>query len=219
MGTADDAGPLVFYEISAAKRLLSPNYITTRDGYTQSYRGFEATIQRRFTGKWQAVASITIGEQVEHYAEGSFQNPQDIDKLDGTRINSSLPYIGKVMGSYTLPLDITLSGFYQYLSGRPYTRTVNSSAAGLPRPLNQGNVAVLANERNTDTLDAVNLLDLRVNYDLKVRGSRVSLALDIFNALNINSITSINTQSGANYARIVDFIAPRILRFGVRMRF
>ena len=47
----------------------------------------------------------------------------------------------------------------------------------------------------------------------------MSLALDIFNALNINSITSINTQSGANYARIVDFIAPRILRFGVRMRF
>ena len=53
---------------------------------------------------------------------GVVQNPQDIDKLDGTRINSSLPYIGKVMGSYTLPLDITLSGFYQYLSGRPYTR-------------------------------------------------------------------------------------------------
>ena len=65
----------------------------------------------------------------------------------------------------------------------------------------------------------MNLLDLRVNYDLKMGGSRLSLALDIFNALNINSITSIDTQSGANYARIVDFIAPRILRFGVRMRF
>ena len=113
VGTADDGGPLVASTRSAPPSgCCRPTTLTTRDGYTQSYRGFEATIQRRFTGKWQAVALITIGEQVEHYAEGSFQNPQDIDKLDGTRINSSLPYIGKVMGSYTLPFDISLSGSY-----------------------------------------------------------------------------------------------------------
>lgn len=218
-GTADDAGSLVFHELSAAKRTLSADFITTRPGFTQDYRGLELTAHRRMSSNWQLVTSITIGSQREHYGPGSFQSPQDIEKLDGTRIDTSRPYIGKIMGSYVLPvIDITVSGFYQFLSGAPFTRTVNAASA-LGRNLNQGNVPALAGERNADSLDSQHLLDMRVGYDLPLRGANLSLALDIFNALNANTVTRINAVSGPAYGRVIDFIPPRILRVGARVRF
>jgi hypothetical protein len=167
---------------------------------------------------WQLVTSLTVGSQRENYGQGSFQNPQDIDKLDGTRIETSRPYVGKIMGSYMLPFEITVSGFYQFLSGTPFTRTVNSVNA-LGRNLNQGNVAALAGERNAESLDTQHLLDVRLGYELPVRRANMSLALDIFNALNLNTVTQINSVSGPAYNRVIDFIPPRILRFGARVRF
>ncbi len=217
-GTSDDGGALVFYEISAAKRALSPDFITTRKGFSQDYRGLELTAHRRMSNRWQVVTSLTMGSQRENYGAGSFQNPQDIDKLDGTRIDTSRPYVGKVMGSYVLPKDVTVSGFYQFLSGTPYTRTVNSVSA-LGRNLNQGNVAVLATERHSESLSTLHLLDLRVGYDLPVRKANISLALDVFNALNVNTVTQITALSGPAYNRVIDFVPPRILRFGARLRF
>lgn len=217
-GTADDVGSLVFYEISAAKRTLSPNFITTRPGHSQDYRGLELTAHRRMSNRWQAVTSLTVGSQRENYEAGSFQDPQDIDKIHGTRIAASRPYVGKIMGSYVLPRDITVSGFYQFLSGTPYARTVNSFSA-IGRNLNQGNVAVLATERNSESLPTQHLLDLRVGYDLPVQKGNISLVLDIFNALNKNTVTQITSLSGPAYNRVIDFVPPRILRFGARVRF
>jgi len=69
--TADDGGALTFYEISAAKRTLSPNFITTRPGFEQVYRGLELTVNRRLTNRWQAVGSVTIGQQKETYGPGA----------------------------------------------------------------------------------------------------------------------------------------------------
>lgn len=217
-GTSDDGGALVFYEISAAKRTLSPDFITTRDGFSQDYRGVELTAHRRMSNRWQLVTSLTLGSQRENYGAGSFQNPQDIDKMDGTRIDTSRPYVGKVMGSYMLPKAITVSGFYQFLSGSPYTRTVNS-VNGVGRNLNQGNVAVLATERHSESLATQHLLDMRLGYDLPLRKANISLALDIFNALNMNTVTQITSLSGPAYNRVIDFVPPRILRFGARLRF
>lgn len=129
LNTADDGGSLVFYELSAAKRTLSPNFITTRNGFNQEYQGFEVTVHRRLVNRWQVVGSFTAGVQQENHGPESFQNPQDIDKIDGTRIASSTPYVAKLMGSYELPYNVILSGFYQYLSGTHFTRTVNSTGA------------------------------------------------------------------------------------------
>jgi len=219
LGTSDDGGPLIFYELSASKVGLSPNLISTRPGYNQEYQGVELTVQRRLVNNWQFIAALTIGVQRENYGPNSFQNPQDIPKIDGTRIADSNPYIAKVMGSYAFPHDILFSAFYQYVSGNNLTRTVNSTSAALGRRLNQGNVVVLSGRRNEESYDGLNLLDFRVSYDLPIAKPRVSLVLDAFNVLNINKITSINTLSGSAFGRVLDFIPPRILRFGAKFQF
>jgi hypothetical protein len=68
-GTGDDAGSIVFYELAAAKRTLLPNFITTRQGFSQEYRGVELTVNRRFVGRWQAVGAVTVGGQRERLGD------------------------------------------------------------------------------------------------------------------------------------------------------
>jgi hypothetical protein len=218
LGTGDDGPSLVFYEVSAPKRLLSPNFITTREGFEQQYQGFEVTVHRRLVNRWQAVGSFTAGVQKENYRPGSFQNPQDIDKLDGTRIASSTPYVAKLMGSYMLPRNIMVSGFYQIVAGTHFTRMVNSTSA-LGRSLNQGNVAVLAGKRNEESYGALNLLDFRVSYDVPWSAARLALQFDIFNLFNTNTITNTQTLSGSAFGRVLEFVPPRIFRFGAKVRF
>jgi len=57
------------------------------------------------------------------------------------------------------------------------------------------------------------------SVDLPLARVTTSLALDVFNVLNINTITNMQTLSGSAYQRVIDFIPPRILRFGVKVRF
>ena len=235
LGTADDGGALVFYELSAAKRSLSPNYITNRPGFTQEYRGLELALQRRLVGRWQAVGSVTFGVQRENLGDNDLAllavnvqvppalpaglpSPQDVDKVDGTRLFTSVPVVGKLMGSYQLPYRISLSGVYQYQAGSPFTRTVNA-VSSLGRTLNQGNVEIHAGRRNDESYANVNLLDVRLNYDLPLERTNISFALDIFNALNANTVTRVNSLSGGNFNRVIDFVPPRVLRFGAKVRF
>ncbi len=234
-GTGDDAGPIVFYELAAAKRAFSPNFITTRPGFTQEYRGVEFAVNRRFSGRWQAVGAVTFGVQRERFGgarEGllavnvitppalpaGLPTPQDIDKVDGTRLDTSIPIIGKLMGSYRFPFRVSVSGFYQFLAGAPFTRTVNAVSA-LGRNLNQGNVIIHAGERNADSYDNLHIMDLRVNYDLPISRLNASLSLDVFNATNANTVNSVNPLSGANFNRVIGFVPPRVVRFGVKVRF
>jgi hypothetical protein len=218
LGTADDGGALTFYELASAKRALSPNFITSRPGFTQEYRGFEVSLNRRFVNGWQMVASFTAGKQKENYGAGSFQNPQDIDLIDDTRIASSVPHVTKLMGSYQLPRGLTVSGFYQHVAGTHFTRTVNSSTA-IGRTLAQGNVTALSGRRNEDSYDPLNLLDLRLGYELPFARPDISLAFDVFNVLNINTVTSVQVLSGTAYNRVLQLVPPRILRFGGKIRF
>ena len=238
LGTGDDGGGITFYELDASKTGLSPNFLTTRDGFEHQYFGFEFTLHRRLTSNWQFMGSFTTGEQSENYGPGSFENldravPDDRGRLgrqpqfplnnpelvDGTRVANSTPYLFKLLGTYQADFGLTLSGFYQYISGNHFTRTVNSRAA-LGRSLNQGNVRAFAGERNAEHWEAANVLDLRAAYDLGLSSlGTVSLQFDIFNALNINTITNTQSLSGGAFGRVLAFVPPRIFRLGAKLRF
>jgi outer membrane receptor protein involved in Fe transport len=80
-------------------------------------------------------------------------------------------------------------------------------------------VVIHAGERNADSYDNVHLVDLRVNYDLPIARLNTSLALDIFNAANANTVTRVNSLSGTAFNRVTEFLPPRAVRFGVKVRF
>jgi outer membrane receptor protein involved in Fe transport len=144
--------------------------------------------------------------------------PQDVSATSGTRLDTSIPVVGKLMGSYQFPFRLSVSGFYQFLAGSPFTRTVNAVSA-LGRNLGQGNVVIHSGRRNDESYDNVHLMDLRVNYDVPFGRSNISLALDVFNATNTNTVTRVNALSGANFNRVIEFVPPRVVRFGAKVRF
>ena len=94
-----------------------------------------------------------------------------------------------------------------------------NSTSALGRSLNQGNVVVLSGTRDESSYPALNLLDMRVSYDLPVNRVKTSLVLDIFNTVNINTIISMQTLSVSAYGTVLTFIPPRILRLAVKMKF
>jgi hypothetical protein len=210
---------LTFYNLNSAYLAFSsPNLETTRVGFQQEYRGFEVQVIRRYNNGFQLVGSYTRGVQSENYGTGSYYDPQDINFENGTRITSSRPNVFKVSGSYQLPLHFLASGSYDVLSGPNYTRTVNSSSAGVA--LNQGNVAVLSGERDVNSFPTQNLLDFRVANDVHVHDNmHVNIDVDMFNTLNINTVDSVTLVSGPTYGKVSDFIAPRIFRVGAKMTF
>jgi outer membrane receptor protein involved in Fe transport len=94
-----------------------------------------------------------------------------------------------------------------------------NSAIAVGRTLSQGNVTALSGLRNEDSYDPLSLLDLRLGYELPIARPGISLALDIFNTLNVNTISSVQVLSGSAYNRVLAFVPPRILRFGGKVRF
>ena len=219
----------MFYELAAAKRALSPNYITTRPGFTQEYRGLELTLQRRLTSRWQAVGSMTFGVQRENLGGNpltllpvlpvitpsalpfGLPTPQDVDQTTGTRPGHLHPGRRQADGEFTCSIPPVVSAFYQYLAGSPFTRTINAVSA-LGRNLGQGNLVIHAGRRNDDSYANVQLVDVRFNYDLPVSRSNISLALDIFNATNANTVTRVNPLSGSSFNRGRFLAAARVRR-------
>ena len=211
--------PLTFYALNPADVSLSPNFVTTRPGFSQQYEGFELQVIRRFTNRFQLTASYTGGVQKENYGLGSYLNPQDINFENGTRVPFSRPTIIKLIGSYQLPYNLMLAWSYGGYSGANYTRTVNSNSV-LSTPLPQGNVGVLSGERDVNSYPFVNILDMRLSYDQKIGEKRkISYYMDIFNLLNINTIDSMQTITGSTYGDVLDYIPPRIARLGVKFIF
>jgi hypothetical protein len=100
-------------------------------------------------------------------------------------------------------------------SGTPVARTFTVGG------LNQGTVTILAEPVGEERLPNVATADLQISKDFSIgsRGARISPEVHMFNTFNANTVTSINTASGANYNTVLNFLSPRIFRFGVRVKF
>ena len=55
--------------------------------------------------------------------------------------------------------------------------------------------------------------------DFQAGRFRVSPELNLFNITNQNTVSAINTSSGANYGRISNYLSPRIARVAIRVSF
>jgi hypothetical protein len=59
-----------------------------------------------------------------------------------------------------------------------------------------------------------------VSKRLKTFGHQtVEGTFDLFNTLNVNTITTLTTRNGSTFLQPTEIIAPRVFRLGVRYRF
>ena len=75
-------------------------------------------------------------------------------------------------------------------------------------------------ETHVDRYAWVKIFDNRISKRINLpHGHSVEGTVDLFNTLNINTITTQVIRNGTTYGQPTEIIAPRVFRVGVRYRF
>ena len=112
----------------------------------------------------------------------------------------------KLLGSYTLPWDVQISGTYQSIPGPQITANAVFTSAqvqqSLGRPLSSSST-VTVNLIAPGTLygERMNQVDFRLSKVVKIgRTTRVKGMFDLYNALNENAVVALSSTYGTNGA-------------------
>ncbi len=211
------------------------SYYTNLPGYYRTYKGIELTARKRMSSKWMMNASYTWNDAPQFYPSGSYQNPTGIalsnggqyapqstsSGIDNVFVNAK--WTARLSGVYQLPYGIDVAGFFNYRSGFPlihYVQTGTIYVTGTTTSASSGTSVNL--DRVGDVrLPSVPQFDFRVDKQIRLAGkARVVASLDVFNLTNGNTILAERRQQNSTNANTVSAIlAPRVIRFGVRLTF
>jgi hypothetical protein len=115
-------------------------------------------------------------------------------------------WLGKATASYQFPWDLLASAQYQRVSGLPYARQVLLTGGKQITSL-VVNVEPVGARRLPD----MNQLDLRLEKTLRlVAGTKLSVRIEVFNALNTNVPLGVTTRSGPQFGVPTSITPPRI---------
>ncbi len=220
VGTGDDGGMLTVFNLPEHLVGQSQLQIATVDKFETDYKGVELIAQKRFSNNWQALVSYTWndtdtwtrGGQWENTNPGIFGNPNSQVNAQGKSFYDRTHQF-KAIGTWHAPFGFRASGVMRYQTGAPVGRTIFVSG------LNQGGASILAVPVGTERLDNVTTFDIALFRDFQAGRYRISPEFNLFNITNQNTVTAINTSSGANYGRVANYLSPRIARFAIRIHF
>ncbi len=227
---------------------LITNYTTDSspwvlDNPYRKYSGVEVLFNKRFSNRWQLLASYVLGrtkgtidngtsDDIGYGSRDSMQigDPNFWTNADGYATNSPKHMI-KIQASYLVPVvDLSISAYYRVVSGNAWTTRFRTSS------LNQGRVTVLAEPRGANNYPAQNTLDVRLEKIFTIgKKYQIGLLFDVFNVFNANTITSWGTRIGNGadwYAQgdeyytpstlghdLLGILNPRQARLGIRLIF
>ena len=127
-------------------------------------------------------------------------------------------WIARVSGSWLVPVwKINVAAFFNTRQGYPFVRSVLTAT----RPFSAGTANVYLDKRGDERLPNFQTLDFHADRTVTLHNrTKIVLGLDIFQALNVNTILSERgTQNASNANTISSIAAPRVLRFGARVAF
>jgi hypothetical protein len=222
-----DGKTVTFY--SKLNASASDIHIVNPPGAERDYQGIEVTFNKRFSHGWALNTSYVYGKGTGLVDQGRtsaalgtsglFSNPNNHINAFGT-LDLDSRHQFKVQGLLNGPLGINLSGYFRYLSGLVYTRTISSGKLGVStKPTS---FTILAEERGSRRLPDAVRLDLRLEKTFKIGNVSLSAFADCFNALNQGVATSVwGNSSNKTYAfeRMMTINDPRMFQLGARIEF
>ena len=127
----------------------------------------------------------------------------------------------KAAVNYPLPYGIRVAGTLQNLPGLPIQAIMNitGAATNLGRGLTTGAANVTVKVPNTDYLDRLNQVDVRLSKSIKLGRYKMEGQFDVYNALNANTTLQINPTYGASWQRPLAILGARLLKFGAQIDF
>jgi hypothetical protein len=201
------------------------------------FNGFELIARKRMANRWMMNSSFSYndtkvnfggfpGSQPSTAAAAITEDPTNRDQRNGHQydyltIGSGIgnvyinaKWLAKVSGLYQAPFGINVSAFYNARQGYPQEITVQT-----PTRLNgAGQVDVLLNPVGETRLPNFHNVDFHVERAVRVMNLNFVPSLDVFNVANSNTVQAIRSrQNASNANQIQAIVAPRVIRFGVRV--
>ncbi|MCH7824398.1 MAG: TonB-dependent receptor [Acidobacteria bacterium] len=220
-GTADDGQ---FMTIWAHPLPLNNRFLITNPekfGFDQKwgFNGIQVIAQKRWSDNWQLLASYNWGRALIFDDVGDNPN-RDIGR-DGVLSSYDRPHMIKVTGNYLFaaPIGVNVGLFLKMYSGQGRIREYRFRRSDWPE-LVQGNTTIRVAPRRKDELgpqayDWVKMLDLRAEKQFAVgRYGVMHIYFDVFNVLNVNTVTAARGRSGSRFGEINNIIPPRVIRLG-----
>jgi hypothetical protein len=198
--------------------------ITNPDYLFRRYRGVDLHLKRRYANRWMFdlswVASKITGNidntgNFGNSVEGNNPNTDSrFQPFREGRLSRDNTHIAKIMGVYTLPLDIQASGIFLYTTGNTFTRTVRENVGQGQRP------DLFIEPRGSQRFEDQPRFDLKFEKKFRVRDvDSLGVTFEGFNVFNNGAITSRTTRSGSTYFTPTGLVTPRRWRLGMVYRF
>ena len=225
-GNADDPGTSVTYweyPSTLAGRNFEQFMLTNDPSVDQTYKSIDLSLFKRLSNRWQLLASYAATKKdfpVMTTAAGSEvnQNVQSGDLNPNAEINTAdrnWEWTAKFSGVYILPAQISLSAQLAHESGVVFARQV-LFRGGRTIPSITLNVEPYGARR----LPSTNQLDVRAEKAFNLpKGQKVAVRVNIFNALNANTVLSSSRLSGPTFLRPSAILPPRIAEFSMSYSF
>lgn len=116
-------------------------------------------------------------------------------------------------GLYQLPYKFDVSAFYNARQGYPIEAVIRRSRAN-----GAGTIDVLLDNVGDNRLANFQNLDFHVDRPLRFGQTSWVPSLDVFNVFNSNTVQAIRSVQNANNANNIQaIVAPRVVRFGIKV--
>ncbi len=231
-------GPITYYRPTAT--LPAPFVYTNTPDRWRDYNGVEFALMKRLSDRWMANVSFAYNDAQDYWgSEAAYEDPTNIQNLNGfefapesggsgiDNVFTNAKWLFKASGLYVGPWDVSVGANLQYRQGYPYPLAINVTNRGG----SVGDTLVLIEPMGERRHP--NLIYGDINFSRAFRFNRLEIvpSMDIFNVGNVNTIMArrrnqyaFNATTGvgsspANADLISGIVAPRVIRFGVRLNF
>jgi len=130
----------------------------------------------------------------------------------------------KLLGTFNLPRGVQVSGTVQSIPGVPITAQYEMTSAQIRSflgraPASGGTTTIDLMPSGTLFTDRLLQLDVRAAKNFRVHRLRVRGMFDVYNALNSNTVLSLNTTYGANWQRPLWVLPGRLAKLAAQVDF
>ena len=239
-GTPDDQN-MTAYALAAYASI--PTYLGANPPEAKrEYTAAILTFEKRMSNRWQLQGSILYsafkgncdpGYDATESEDTVFDSPNYMINSYG-RVPFDRPLQIKLMGSFLLPFDVVLTGYFQHRSGSAWRRTLERVyfPDSLAAQSQSTYVWVAAEPYGTRRGPTYTMLDMRLEKSFTVgRYGKLSIILDAFN-IGARSGVNVNEnpapyiypdtkvyQVGTTYKLVTSCYGTRTFRFGAKFTF
>jgi hypothetical protein len=209
--------PVTYFELPFT--IPAPSLLVNQD-FHRSFNGFEVALTKRMANRWMLNGSLALNAATSHWHSGehAYVDPTNVRLSDGRdALAQNSRWVAKVSGLYSLPWqNISVSGTLNAREGFPFNPTVQTAVR---RGVNT-RANVLIEPAGTRRLDNFAQVDLALSKVFQIDRVRATADVSVFNLMNANPVLArAGNFSAATANNVTEVLAPRVVRFGVRLRF